>query len=261
MIKGLYSAATGMMAQSLNIDVISNNLANVNTTGFKKDRIDFHDLLYQVIKSPGASASQGNVIPTGLVVGSGTRPVAIQKIHTEGDLIQTQNQLDMAVEGHGYFQVLQPDGTTAYTRAGSWKLNNNGAIVNSDGLALQPAMTIPAGTLEVNVGSDGVVEAIDQAGAVTAVGNITLANFTNTAGLKPIGRNLLIETVASGAPVVGTPGLTGLGTIAQGFLENSNVRVIEEMVNMILAQRAYEVNTKVIQTSDEMLQLANSIKR
>ncbi len=262
MIRGLWTASTGMQAQQLNIDVIANNLANVNTSGFKKSRPDFQDLMYQTIIQAGTTSGVGNEIPTGIQVGLGTRPVAVQKIFTQGDYQETGNDLDIAIEGDGFFQVLQPDGTTSYTRAGAFKLDSTGAMVTSDGYPLQPAITIPTDTTAVTITDDGTVSVL-QAGqtASTQVGTIELASFSNPAGLKAIGKNLFLETDASGAVVLGTAGTDGLGTISQGFLEMSNVSVVEEMVNMIVGQRAYEVNSKAIQTADEMLQTANNVKR
>ena len=262
MIKALYASSSGMAAQSLTVDIIANNLANVNTTGFKKDRVDFQDLLYQVFRPAGTSSSEGTEVPTGIQVGSGTRPVAVQKIFSEGDLLKTDNSLDLAIEGDGFFQILQPDGTIGYSRDGAFKIDSTGRIVNSDGFPMDPEITIPADTLELSVGTDGTVEALVAGSEVpTNLGQITLAKFTNPAGLKAEGRNLFLETNASGNATTGTAGLTGFGTIAQGYLENSNVRVIDEMVNLIVAQRAYEVNSKAIQSSDEMLKIANSLKR
>jgi flagellar basal-body rod protein FlgG len=262
MIRGLWTASTGMQAQQLNIDVIANNLANVNTSGFKKSRPDFQDLIYQIVVQPGTTSAAGNEIPTGLQIGLGTRPVAVQKIFTQGNISETGNDLDMAIEGDGFFQILMPDGTTSYTRSGAFKLDSTGAIVTSDGYPLQPAITIPNDTTNITITKDGTVSVM-QAGqtASTQVGNIELASFPNPAGLEALGRNLFNETDASGAVLLGTPGEDGLGTITQGFLEFSNVSVVEEIVNMIVGQRAYEINSKAIQTADEMLQTANGIKR
>ncbi len=262
MIRGLWTASTGMQAQQLNIDVIANNLANVNTSGFKKSRPDFQDLMYQTITQAGTTSGVGNEIPTGIQVGLGTRPVAVQKIFTQGNYQETGNDLDIAIEGDGFFQVLQPDGSTSYTRAGAFKLDSTGAIVTSDGYPLQPAITIPSDTTSITITEDGTVSVL-QAGqtASTQVGTIELANFSNPAGLKAIGKNLFQETDASGAVVLGTAGTDGLGTLTQRFLEMSNVSVVEEMVNMIVGQRAYEINSKAIQTADEMLQTANNVKR
>lgn len=260
MIKALWTAATGMEAQQLNMDVIANNLANVNTTGFKKSRADFQDLLYQTIKSAGASSSTGTTVPTGIQVGLGSRTAAVQKIYTSGDVSQTGNELDFAIEGPGFFQVELPNGDTAYTRSGAMKQDGTGRLVTSEGYPIIPAITIPSNATKVSILEDGSVEAfLDGSSAGSAIGNIELANFSNPAGLSSIGRNMLQETPSSGAPLTGTPGLLGLGTLSQGYLEGSNVSVMEEMVNMIAGQRAYEVNSKAIKTADEMLQMTNNL--
>jgi flagellar basal-body rod protein FlgG len=262
MIRTLWTAATGMQAQNLNIDVISNNLANVNTVGFKRSRADFQDLLYETLRPAGVASAAGNEVPTGIQVGHGVRPVATRRIFLQGDFQLTRNQLDMAIEGAGFFQVLQPNGETAYTRAGSFKVDGEGRVVTSDGYLMTPEITIPADASAVSIGSDGTVSVI-QAGAADAseIGSVELVNFINPAGLSAIGRNLLLETAASGAPIAGTPGEDGLGTIAQGYVEMSNVNVVDEMVGMITAQRAYELNSKAIQAADDMLQTASTIKR
>ncbi|PIE67122.1 MAG: flagellar basal-body rod protein FlgG [Deltaproteobacteria bacterium] len=262
MIRSLWSAATGMQAQTLNIDVISNNLANVATSGFKKSRADFQDLLYQNLRSPGVSSSADTQVPTGIQVGTGVRPAATQKMFTQGEFEHTQNELDLAIEGDGFFQVLQPDGETAYTRSGAFKLDNEGRVVTSDGFSMEPELTVPADAIGVSVGIDGTVSVL-LAGETdpTEIGNIELAQFINPAGLRSVGRNLYIPTGASGAPTTGTPGEESFGHIAQGYLESSNVSVVDEMVNMIVAQRAYETNSKTIQASDEMLQTAANLKR
>jgi len=262
MIRALWTAATGMKAQQQYVDVIANNLANVNTTGFKKSKVDFQDLLYQVLRASGTSVVEGSQIPTGIEVGHGVRQVATSKIFTQGDIAQTGNSLDVTIEGDGFFQILQPDGTIAYSRDGAFKMDSQGRMVTSDGFALEPAITIPAETTDVNIGTDGTISVITAgSSAPTTVGQITLAKFVNPAGLKSLGRNLYDSTTASGEPTIGTPGLSGLGTLSQGFLEMSNVKVIEEMVNMIIAQRAYEVNAKAIQAGDDMLSIANNIRR
>jgi flagellar basal-body rod protein FlgG len=262
MIRSLWSAATGMQAQNLNIDVISNNLANVSTSGYKKSRADFQDLLYQTMRSPGVSSSADTQVPTGIQVGHGTRPSATQKIFTQGDFQTTQNELDMAIEGEGFFQVLQPSGETAYTRAGSFKVDSEGRVVTSDGFPMEPELTIPTDAVALSVGTDGTVSVLLAGESeATQIGNIELARFTNKAGLNSIGRNLFLGTSSSGDATTGTPGEDGFGTIAQGYLEGSNVSVVDEMVNMIVAQRAYETNSKTIQASDEMLQTATNLKR
>lgn len=262
MLRTLSIAASGMQAQALNIDVISNNLANVNTSGFKKSRADFQDLLYQTLRPAGVASSAGNQVPTGIQLGHGTRPVATQKIFTQGDYQYTKNELDMAIEGDGFFQTLQSNGDVAYTRAGTFKLNSEGQIVTSDGLLMEPNITIPMDSTAISIGTDGTVSVL-QAGQAdpSEIGTIQLARFINPAGLNSIGRNLYLPTSASGDAIVGTAGEDGFGTISQGYLEMSNVSVVDEMVNMITAQRAYEINSKAISTADEMLQMANNIKR
>jgi len=262
MMRGLWSAATGMTAQQMNIDVIANNLANVNTVGFKASRVDFQDLVYQTIREPGAAATESTQLPTGVQVGLGSRYAAIQRLYTPGELRQTGNNLDLAVEGDGFLQVMLPDGRTAYTRDGALKLDGQGRLVNSDGHPLQPEITIPADATHVSIGSDGTVSVtIAGQSQPQQLGQITLAKFLNPAGLSSIGRNLLLPTAASGDPVVATPGTEGIGAIGQGIIEMSNVNIIEEMVSMIVAQRAYEVNSKSIQVADEMLAMANNLHR
>ena len=262
MLRTLWIAASGMQAQSLNIDVIANNLANVNTTGFKRSRADFQDLLYETLRPPGASSSEGTELPTGVQVGQGTRPVATQKIFLQGDYQQTQNQLDMAIEGDGFFQILQPNGEVAFTRAGAFKMDSEGRIVTSDGFPIDPELSIPTDTVSITIGTDGTISVL-QAGESepSEIGTIQLARFINPSGLKSMGRNLYLTTSASGDPITGTAGEDGFGTISQGYLEMSNVSVVDEMVNMITAQRAYKINTKTIQAADDMLQMANNIKR
>jgi flagellar basal-body rod protein FlgG len=262
MLRSLFIAATGMEAQKLNIDVIANNLANVNTVGFKKSRADFQELLYQDLKTPGAASAEGAQIPSGIQVGLGVRPVAVQKLFMQGDFVNTGNNLDLSIEGDGFFQILTPDGTIAYSRAGAFKLDSEGRIVNSDGYPLEPAITVPADTLNITVSSDGKISVLQTGNtAPTEIGQIELARFINPAGLKASGRNLFTATASSGEAVTGNPASEGLGTITQGFVEMSNVNIVEEMVNMILSQRAYEINSKAIQTSDEMLQVANNLRR
>jgi len=251
-----------MAAQQVNIDIISNNLANVNTSGFKKSRADFQDLLYQNLRTAGTTEAQGSQVPTGIQVGLGTRLAAVQKIFTQGDFKETGNPLDLVIEGDGFFQVLMPNGETAYTRDGSFKLDAQGRIVTSDGYPLQPEIAIPAEATSISVGSDGTISVtIPGQNAPQEVGQLQIVKFINPAGLTSIGRNLLTQSAASGDPVVDTPGLNGLGTLAHGFIEMSNVQVVEEMVNMITAQRAYEINSKAIQTADEMLGIANNLRR
>ncbi len=262
MMRSLWTAASGMTSQTQNINVIANNLANVNTTGFKKSRPDFQDLMYQTVQNPGSPSTNAAQIPVGIQFGMGSRLAAVSKQFTPGDFQNTGGQLDMAIEGDGFFQIQLPDGSTAYTRAGAFKMDSNGRIVTSDGYPLIPEIVIPNNSTKITIGTDGTVSAV-QAGQTSAstVGNIQLASFTNPAGLSSMGRNLYQQTDASGNPTTGTPGQTGLGTISQGFLEMSNVNVAEEMVNMIIGQRAYEANSKAITTSDQMLQTANNLVR
>jgi flagellar basal-body rod protein FlgG len=262
MMRSLFIAATGMEAQKLNIDVISNNLANVNTAGFKKSRADFQDLLYQTIRMPGATSAEGSQIPSGIQVGMGVKPVAVQKIFQQGDFVQTGNKLDMVIEGDGFFQILMPDGTTSYTRSGAFKLDSEGRIVNSDGYPLEPGITIPANTTAINISSDGKIS-VNQSGSSTPtqIGQLELAGFINPGGLNALGKNLFQQTGSSGDPTTGNPATNGMGTVNQGFIELSNVNVVEEMVNMIASQRAYEINSKAIQASDQMLQVANNLRQ
>lgn len=262
MIRALWTAATGMSAQQLNIDVVSNNLANVNTSGFKKSRVDFQDLLYQTLRPAGTAAAQGAQVPTGIQVGLGTRPAATQKIFSQGDFQQTQNPLDLVIEGDGFFQVQMPNGNTAYTRDGSFKLDAQGRLVTSDGFPVDPEITIPPESTNISVGSDGTVSVLLPGQSTPQeVGQIQTAKFSNPAGLNSIGRNLFTISASSGEPIIDSPGLNGLGSIGQGFVEMSNVKVVEEMVNLIVAQRAYEVNSKAIQTADDMLNIANNLRR
>ncbi|PYS40926.1 MAG: flagellar basal-body rod protein FlgG [Acidobacteria bacterium] len=262
MIRALYSAASGLEAQQLNIDVIANNLANVNTAGFKLSRAEFEDLLYQNLRASGAASSTSTDLPVGLQVGLGSRPVATSRLFTQGEFRQTGNPLDFVIEGQGFFQVRLPSGETAYTRAGSFHLNREGSLVTAEGNLLDPQVTIPADAQTVTVGSDGTVS-VTQPGQAQAqqVGTIQLATFPNPAGLNSIGKNLFLTTSSSGEPITGTAGENGIGTINQGFVEQSNVNVVEEMVNMIVGQRAYEINSKVVKTADEMLQTMNNVVR
>ena len=262
MIRSLYTAATGMIAQQLNLDVIANNLSNVNTTGFKKSRADFQDLMYQIIEEPGTSTNQAGTSPSGIQVGLGTRTASVGKVHSQGDFQSTENPFDVAVEGDGFFQITLPNGDTNYTRAGSFKLNESGQLVTSDGYTVNPAITIPADTIGVTISSDGHVS-VKQPGttAATDVGQLQLARFQNPSGLRAKGRNLFEETESSGAATLGNPGENGVGTLAQGFLEGSNVSVVDEIVQMVTGQRAYEANSKVIQTADTLLGIAIGVKR
>lgn len=262
MLRALFTAATGMEAQALRIDVIANNLANVNTTGFKSNRAEFQDLMSQTLKEAGSPSSTGTEIPTGLQVGLGTRPASTHKIFSQGDFELTQNNLDIAIEGNGFFQITQPNGDVAYTKAGAFSQDSDGRIVTPDGYALEPEITIPDDALSITIGSDGTVSVV-QPGSTTAtqIGSIEIANFSNPAGLKAIGRNLFTATTASGDAITGVPGEDGLGTLAQGFLEMSNVNIVQEMVDMIMGQRAYELNSEAVKTADEMLQVGTNIVR
>jgi flagellar basal-body rod protein FlgG len=255
MIRSLYIAQTGLQAQQTNLDVISNNLANVSTNGFKASRAQFQDLLYQTVRQPGAQSSQQTELPSGLQIGTGVTPISAERLHTQGNLSQTGNPLDVAIQGNGFLQVLLPDGTTAYTRDGSLQQNAQGQLVTASGYPIQPAITIPPNALSVTVGTDGTVS-VTQPGSATGtqVGVLQLANFVNPAGLESKGQNLYLQTGSSGTPTTGIAGLNGLGTLNQGSVETSNVNVVTELVNMIQVQRAYEMNSKAVTASDDMLQ-------
>ncbi|WP_447973777.1 flagellar basal-body rod protein FlgG [Nitrospira sp. Kam-Ns4a] len=263
MIRAMWTAATGMTAQQLNIDTIAHNLANVNTNGFKRSRAEFADLLYQIQRLPGTNASNVGIFPVGMQVGGGVRPLTIAKEWVQGNLRQTGNELDLAIDGPGFFQVTRPDGTIMYTRNGSFKRDNVGNIVTGDGDVLTPTITIPSGALKVDIGQDGTVSVLlPGVTQATQVGQIQLVRFDNPAGLVAMGNNLFLDSFASGPPLQGVPGFsTGFGLIQQGMLESSNVNLAEEMVNMIIAQRSYEINAKAIQASDEMMQIANNLRR
>ena len=262
MVRSLFTAATGMIAQQTQVDVTSHNIANVNTMGYKKNRAEFADLMYQVMSYAGTPTSTTTTHPTGIEVGLGVRPQAITKIHSQGYFKETGNNLDMVIAGNGFFQVQMPDGTTAYTRNGAWKLDSDGNIVNDDGLQLVPNITIPADATQISIGIDGTVSVL-QPGAqeMQQVGQIEIVNFINPAGLHSSGDNLFLETGAIGAPIIGIAGQDGLGQIKQGFVEMSNVQLVEEMTELITGQRAYEANSKAITTSDAMLQTTNELKR
>lgn len=262
MIRALWTSASGMLAQQLNTDVIANNLANVNTTGYKRSRADFQDLLYQTIRPAGSSNTSGSQVPVGIQVGHGTRAIAIQKMFTQGDYEETGNPLDMVIEGDGFFQIMMPDGSIAYTRAGSFKQDSQGRIVTSDGFIMKDQIVIPQEAQDIAITSDGTIQALMPGKTQPQqLGVIELARFTNPAGLSSEGKNLYFATASSGQAITGTPGMDGFGTIVQRSLEMSNVKVVEEMVNLIVAQRAYEINSKAIQTSDEMLGIANNLRR
>ena len=259
MNQGLWIAKTGLDAQQTRMAVVSNNLANVNTTGFKQGRAIFEDLLYQNVRQSGGSSSQDTILPTGMNLGTGVRVVATEKLFTQGSVLNTENALDVAVNGRGFFQVLKPDGELAYTRDGAFQLNDQGELVTSSGYLVQPGLSIPDGAQSITIGSDGVVS-VKLSGQTqpSQVGNLEIADFINPAGLQPVGENLYIETASSGPAQSGTPGLTGLGTLQQGALESSNVNVVAELVNMIETQRAYEMNSKAISTNDQMMQYLNN---
>lgn len=254
MIRSLWIARTGLDAQQTQLDVIANNLANVSTNGYKRSRAVFEDLLYQTMRQPGAQSSQSSQVPAGLQLGTGAKPVSTARIFTQGNIQKTDNTLDIAVQGNGFFQVLLPDGTTGFTRDGSFQKDNQGQIVTADGYALQPNITIPADATAISIGQDGTVT-VKQPGnpAMTQIGSIQLATFINPAGLMSMGQNIFVETAASGTPTPNTPGQNGAGVLNQGYVETSNVNVAEELVTMIQTQRAYELNSKVVSTSDQML--------
>lgn len=258
MMPALRTAASGMQAQQSNIDTISNNLANVNTIGYRRSRAEFADLLYQTIRAPGSQSSASTRVPAGIQTGLGVRLSAVQKLFTQGNLLSTGNGFDLAIQGQGFFQVLLPDGTTAYSRAGNFTKNENGQLVTPDGYLLQPQITIPAEAEAVTIEADGTVSALQQ-GQTTTLGNIQIATFINPAGLQARGSNLFVQTTASGAPNVGSPGTNQYGTILQGYQEASNVNMVEEMVDMIIAQRAYEASSRAIRVSDEMLTTATGL--
>jgi flagellar basal-body rod protein FlgG len=260
MLRALYSSAAGMQSQQLNLDVIANNLANVNTTGFKKNKIEFQDLLYQTVRTAGAEQGAGNTLPTGLQIGHGSRPVATSKVFTNGELTQTGERLDVAINGDGFFEVQMPDGSRAYTRDGALKTASDGRVTTSDGMVLQGGFQpIPAGTNTISISPTGEVTTNGANGSQSF--RVQLVRFANPGGLESMGRNLYRETAASGQAEIGNAGENGFGQLQQGYLEMSNVKVVEEMVNMIVAQRAYEVNSKAVQASDEMMQMSNNIRR
>jgi flagellar basal-body rod protein FlgG len=255
MIKALFTSATGMNAQTTYLDNTSNNIANVNTTGFKKGVVQFQDLIYEKKIAPGSDGAQGLQVPTGLQIGSGTRVSGVTKVFSTGSIVNTTNPYDIAIEGDGFFQVSLPDGEVWYTRDGSFNLNQNGNLVTADGFLLSPPLTIPLQAVSVSIGADGTVSVINAGSpqATTIIGQLTLARFINPAGLNAEGRNLFAETASSGPPVLATPGQNGLGLVQQGYVEQSNVNVVTELVNLIVAQRAYEFNTRAVRTADNML--------
>jgi len=262
MLRALWTAATGMAAQDLNLDVIAHNLANVNTAGFKRARANFADLMYQKLKTPGAEASAaGTQLPTGIQIGMGVRVVGTEFLFSVGNLKQTGNPLDLAIQGKGFFEILLANGETAYTRAGTFRLDAQGRIVTPNGDLLQPGLVVPQDAISIQIARDGTVSVEQPGGVHTTIGRIQLVDFVNPSGLAALGDGLFQATPASGEPIVGAPNENGFGALAQGMLEMSNVNVVEEMVNMIASQRAYEMNSKAIQAADEMLQAANNVRR
>jgi flagellar basal-body rod protein FlgG len=260
MLRALYSSAAGMESQQTNLDVIANNLANVNTTGFKKSKAEFQDLLYQTSRTPGAEQGAGNQLPTGIQIGHGSRLVATSKLFTDGELTETGEKLDLAIKGDGFFEVQLPDGTRAYTRDGALKTSADGRVITSDGLMVQSGFQpIPDGTTGITISASGEVTTVGPSGSQNF--RLQLVRFANPAGLQNLGSNLYRDTTASGQPELGNPGENGFGELQQGYLEMSNVNVVEEMVNLIVAQRAYEVNAKAVQASDEMMQMSNNLRR
>mgnify|MGYP000333053315 CR=1 FL=1 len=259
MYSAMWVAKSGLDAQQLRLSVISNNLANVATNGFKRSRAVFEDLLYQNVRQVGAQSSQDTQLPSGLALGTGVRMVATEKIHTQGNLVQSNNSLDVAIQGRGFFQVLSPDGSLAYSRNGAFQMDSQGQLVTSQGYLIQPAISIPSNATSLTIGLDGTVSALVPGSTTpTQIGNIQLADFVNPTGLQAVGENLFRESAASGAPQIGAPNSNGLGSVNQGSLETSNVNVVEELVDMIEAQRAYELNSKAIATTDQMLQYVNN---
>jgi flagellar basal-body rod protein FlgG len=262
MIKAMHTAASGMVAQQMNVDNIANNLANVSSNGYKRTRVEFQDVLYKNYRRAGSLTTQGSTIPTNLAIGYGTKPVATVREFSVGDLTPTGNPLDLAISGNGFFQISMPDGTMGYTRDGSFKLSADGQVVTADGFFFYPELNIPEDATSISVGIDGTVEVLLVGNEEPqTIGQIELAKFVNPAGLSAVGHNLFTQTSASGDPILGTPTQEGLGKIDQGYLEISNVEVVDEMVRMIVAQRAYELNSKVIKTSEDMTQIANNLKQ
>jgi flagellar basal-body rod protein FlgG len=259
MNQSLWIAKTGLDAQQTKMSVISNNLANASTSGYKRSRAVFEDLLYQNQRQPGAQSSQDTLYPTGLMIGTGVRTVATEKLFSQGSMAQTENPLDVGIDGKGFLQILMPDGSLGYTRDGSLHVDNQGQLVNSNGYTLQPAITIPQDAQSITIGNDGTISVRTPGSTgTTQVGTLQLVDFINPAGLQPTGGNLYLESAASGSPQAGNPGQNGLGSLMQGYVEGSNVNVVEELVSMIETQRAYEMNSKAISTSDQMLQFVNN---
>jgi flagellar basal-body rod protein FlgG len=260
MIRALWTAGTGMTVQQVNLDVIANNIANVNTNGYKRARADFQDLMYSTLRLQGAKTEAGNQVPTGIQIGLGSSLTSVQKNFGQGEYQRTENELDLAIEGNGFLQITLPSGDKAYTRSGALKTDSEGRIVTTDGYLLEPNITIPQKTTTTSVETDGTVTALVD-NKPQQVGKIELAVFSNPAGLKAMGKNLFLETDASGSPSTGTPGENGTGTVLQGYLEMSNVNIMQEMINLIIGQRAYEVNSKTVQAADDMLQMANNMRK
>jgi flagellar basal-body rod protein FlgG len=256
-MKAMYTAATGMDAQTMRIDTIANNLANANTTGFKKSQVDFADLLYVTMRRPGGGSTEATQTPTGLQVGSGVFPVSTLKIFTEGVVANTAGELDLAITGPGFFQVETPSGEVKYSRDGNFRVGPDGTVVNSQGFPLSPGISVPTDAIEISVGSDGMISVVTPGSAPTVIGNVQLAGFTNPGGLSSEGGNVFSETIASGPATTGTPGLGGFGEMKQGYLEMSNVDVVSELVDLIVAQRTYELNSKVVKAGDRLLQATN----
>ncbi len=262
MMQSLYTSSTGMIGMQTQIDTTANNIANVNTIGFKKSRAEFSDLMYRVMEYAGTSTSDTTKSPTGIEVGLGVRPTAISKVFTEGSLKETNNNLDLAIIGNGFFKFELPDGTEVYSKNGAFKRDENGTMVNSDGYKMIPEIVIPEDATDISIGTDGIVTVVQPGQAqATQIGQVNLTNFINPAGLHAMGDNLYLETDSSGQPVDGTPGIDGLGSLRQGFVELSNVELVVELTDLITGQRAYDANSKVITTSDEMLQTTNNLKR
>jgi len=262
MIKAMHTAASGMTAQQMNVDNIANNLANVSSTGYKRTRVEFQDVLYKNYRRAGSSSTLGATVPTNLAIGYGTKPVSTVREFSVGDLTPTGNPLDLSISGNGFFQITMPDGTTSYTRDGAFKISAEGEVVTADGFHMYPELTIPEDATSISVGIDGTVEVLLVGNEnPQTIGQIELAKFINPAGLSAVGHNLFNQTSASGEPIMGTPTQDGMGQIDQGYLEISNVEVVDEMVRMIVAQRAYELNSKVIKTSEDMTQIANNLKQ
>lgn len=262
MIRALYTAASGLQAQQLNTDIIANNIANANTPGFKRDRINFQDLLYQTFRRAGQTTLTGSMVPSSLRVGHGVRPIATQKIFTTGAAQQTANPLDLMINGDGFFQVTMADGSAAFTRDGTFKIDSEGNIVTADGLMIEPAVSIPADAVRIDIATDGTVSVLTgNETTLTQVGQIELVRFPNPAGLEAIGQNLFRQTDASGDPISGVPGEEGFGQIAQGFVEMSNVSIVEELIQLIIAQRAFETNSRAVDVSDQLLNIANNLGR